>query len=196
MILVLEGAEGTGKTSLATALVERHGFVSYRTMAWKDGRQSPHQLSVWRERGVPVNTFVDDIYAADLLACLASNIGLAWTSRIVLDRSMPSGVAYAPEGPQAHAQAVAWWARTLTPIGGRIVLLDAPVENLLRRLPEDDPRRCPERLARVRSTLADAVSLASCLPTLRLNVGEAPYWDGFSHEPRALEERVTDWLGL
>lgn len=196
MILVLEGPEGVGKTTLSEALQARWDFVPYRTLAWKGGRLSPQELSVWRERGVPVNTYVDDMYAADLLDCLHHNVGLAWSSRVLLDRSMPSGVAYTPEGPEAHADIVRWWARTLEPIGGRLIHLDAPVENLMARLPVDDTRRRPCHLSRVRSTLDAAVRLASNLPTLRLDVSQQPYWDGVSHQGRAVEDAVIRWLEL
>lgn len=195
MILVLEGPEGVGKTTLSESLA-RYDFLPYRAMAWRDGRLSQDQLAEWRERGVPVNTYVDDVYAADVLACLHHNAGLAWSSRLFLDRSMPSGVAYAPEGPLAHAALVRWWASTLRPLDARIVHLDAPVENLMARLPPDDTRRHPERLSGVRSRLNTAVRLASALPTLRLDVSQVPYWDGEKHIGSAVEAAVVDWLGL
>jgi len=196
VILVLEGPEGVGKTMLSEALQERWDFIPYRTLAWKSGRLSPSQLSIWRERGVPVNTYVDDVYAADLLECLDRNAGLAWDNCILLDRSMPSGVAYAEEGPEAHADLVAWWAGVISGLDGRMVYLDAPVENIMARLPVGDTRRHPCHLATVRSRLDAAVRLASSLPTLRVDVSVAPYWDGERHVGQAVEEAVIRWLGL
>lgn len=196
MIVVLEGPEGTGKTTLSEALCARWDFVSYRTMAWKGGRLRPDEIARWRELGVPVNTYVDDVYAADLLASLDHQVALAWEFRLILDRSMPSGVAYTPEGPAYHRRLIEWWVETLQPLDARLIHLDAPVDNLMARLPRGDTRRHPEHLSRVRSTLGEAVAYAANLPTLCVDVSQDPFWDGERHNGPAVEDHVIKWLGL
>jgi len=96
MLIILDGTNGTGKSTHACRIVEllnKGGHHNYRVLralrnnpALHLGREDGGRVKRLRELGVPVNTFVDDIYMADFLA--------ATGVRAVLDRSIGSAIAY------------------------------------------------------------------------------------------------------
>lgn len=86
MIIVLEGANGTGKSALAKALSANGYGEIYRAFRSDSDEHFEVRAGQMRMLGVPVNTFVEDAFAADLLGRL--------DVPMILDRSMPSGVAY------------------------------------------------------------------------------------------------------
>lgn len=97
MIIILEGTNGVGKSAVAQCLLERNvGAVIWRPFRRDAGQhfgqgKTPGRMERLRECGVPVNTYVDDIYVADALATLNPK------HMVILDRSMPSAIAYGAE---------------------------------------------------------------------------------------------------
>lgn len=90
MLIIFEGINGTGKSTCAQALSERLGAPVVRpfrhddhSIHWGMGGQLETAL---RSFGVPLNTHVDDLYVADILSIFHPNA--------ILDRSVPSGIAY------------------------------------------------------------------------------------------------------
>lgn len=89
MIVILDGLEGTGKSTAAKIMSEAWGLPVYRAFRtnssehWAGDTQLEQLL---RDLRVPVNTYVEDLYVADLLATIGGDV--------ILDRSMPSAVAY------------------------------------------------------------------------------------------------------
>lgn len=89
MIIILDGLEGTGKSTAAQILSDAWGLPIYRAFRadphehW-DGRTGLKQFLC--DLRVPVNTYVEDLYVVDLLATIGGDA--------ILDRSMPSAVAY------------------------------------------------------------------------------------------------------
>lgn len=89
MIIILEGLEGVGKTALANALSESTGHPIYRAF-----RSNPSERfgegnrleATLRSYGVPVNSYIEDLFVADLLTTIGGDV--------ILDRSMPTGIAY------------------------------------------------------------------------------------------------------
>lgn len=89
MIIVLDGLEGTGKSTAARILSRQLGLPVYRAF-----RPNPDdhfngdtlQERMLRRLRVPVNTYVEDMFVVDLLATTGASA--------ILDRSMPSAVAY------------------------------------------------------------------------------------------------------
>lgn len=114
MLLILEGLEGTGKSTLARAVARCTNAPIYRPFRTDehehmgDGSRVEKMLG---ELGVAVNTYVEDVYAADLLGALRSDA--------ILDRSMPSGLAYSlVQGlipPDRVKELMEWWCWRLGP---------------------------------------------------------------------------------
>ncbi len=96
MIYILEGLNGVGKSACAKYLSKHMGLPIVRPFRGADsdthlGHEDDHEddhyvLSRLRDHGVPVNTFVDDIYTADFLVSTGIHA--------VLDRSIASAIAY------------------------------------------------------------------------------------------------------
>jgi thymidylate kinase len=88
MLVIIEGLEGTGKTTQALRLCERTGAVLYKPFRgdhskhWGDGTESE-----LLKLGIPVNSYVEDMFMADALATFKNQDA-------VLDRGMPSAYAY------------------------------------------------------------------------------------------------------
>ncbi len=90
-VIVLEGLNGVGKSSLAKAMSSFYSIPILR--AFRHSRTDLH-LSAgdngiaqrMKQLGVPANTFVDDVYLADFLQ--ATRISC------VMDRSMGSAIAH------------------------------------------------------------------------------------------------------
>lgn len=93
MILVLEGTNGTGKSTYAKRLSEELGATIIRPFRPHSDFHFDGTTRLERDLkhyGVPVNTHVDDLYVADILGRLEGSNNV----RSILDRSMPSALAY------------------------------------------------------------------------------------------------------
>jgi hypothetical protein len=92
VVICLEGLNGVGKSATARALsIELEvpivrPFRHDATNVHLGREQGRSKLDALRALGVPANTYVDDIYTADLI------VGLGISA--VLDRSMASATAY------------------------------------------------------------------------------------------------------
>lgn len=90
MIVILEGLEGVGKTEAAQHISRTLGLPIYRAFRsnpYERFGEGNHIEAMLRKLGVPINTHVEDLYVADLLTTIGGDV--------ILDRSMPSGYAYA-----------------------------------------------------------------------------------------------------
>ncbi|MGW8177332.1 MAG: hypothetical protein ACWGQW_00825 [bacterium] len=91
MIVVLEGLNGTGKSATAGPLADALKVPIVRPFRGANadehlGRDGDDRMARLRQLGIPANTFVDDIYVADILMSMKASA--------VLDRSMGSAIAY------------------------------------------------------------------------------------------------------
>ena len=90
MIVILEGCNGVGKSAYASELASVLGAPVLRPFRPDSGYHWNGETDLELELsrlGVPVNTHVDDLYVADILGQLAY-------SDVILDRSVPSAIAY------------------------------------------------------------------------------------------------------
>lgn len=91
MIVILEGTNGVGKSTYASALSDRLAAPIVRPFRddsgchWGHGNTERFQM-LRDELRIPVNTHVDDMYVAEFLATFQVDA--------ILDRSVPSAVAY------------------------------------------------------------------------------------------------------
>lgn len=97
MLIMLEGINGTGKSTLAAHLTERTGLpvvrpfrdtggVHWATFGGEDSTGESEVETNLRRAGVPINTFVDNLYLADI----ASKMG----GSLIMDRTMISAQVY------------------------------------------------------------------------------------------------------
>ena len=89
MIIVLDGLEGTGKSTAAGILSSKLGLPVYRAFRPEAGMHwtgDTHLEAMLRRLRVPVNTYVEDLFMVDMLSTVGGSA--------ILDRSMPSAVAY------------------------------------------------------------------------------------------------------
>lgn len=109
MIIVIEGMEGTGKTTLAQGLEEALGIQHYRPL--RPSGVGSHwdvvtdHVRLLQRFAVPFNTMAEDFFTADVLA----HFGVS----AILDRSMPSGVAYSMVPFKEASRALDWWEQRL-----------------------------------------------------------------------------------
>jgi hypothetical protein len=90
MILVLEGLNGVGKSHRAKLLSQMLGTPIIRpfrrSMDQHMGREDGGMQARLRSLGIPANTYVEDVFVADLLVQTGASA--------ILDRSVVSGIAY------------------------------------------------------------------------------------------------------
>lgn len=132
--IVLEGPSGVGKTTLMRAIQKHIEWPAYRAFrSARDGHQ-PGSSEGWLSKlNVPVNTWQEDLFAADLLSVVKSNV--------ILDRSMLSALTYEEMGvgsvtglgPRERSGALGLWARRMVLGGGLIVMMRAPVRVCFER---------------------------------------------------------------
>ncbi len=83
-MIILEGCNGVGKTTYAKMLSHILDAPVYR--AFRNGERYDGDLERARSLGIPVNTYVDDMYMADISRVISNEV--------ILDRSLMSAVAY------------------------------------------------------------------------------------------------------
>lgn len=85
-MIILEGANGGGKTSYAGVLAGMFSAPMYRPFRapgdWHHGEEREKLEAL----GVPVNTWMDDMYLADMSRIV--------DNQVIVDRSMPSAIVY------------------------------------------------------------------------------------------------------
>lgn len=129
MIVVLEGASGSGKSTLMKELVARTAWPVYRAFRSNENDHAPG--AALKALGIPVNTWMEDLYAADLLSVVRGNV--------ILDRSIPSALAYDEMGLGTglsvgqRAEVLELWARRMVKAGGSIFVVVAPTRVLAER---------------------------------------------------------------
>jgi hypothetical protein len=110
MLIVLEGVNGVGKTSLAQHLSSEwkcpifKPFRGDHGIHWGGG--SPLEVRL-RAYGVPINSYIEDVFMADFLRMFPA-------VDAILDRGMPSAVGYGLVHGHVSSPALAqslmdWW---------------------------------------------------------------------------------------
>jgi deoxyadenosine/deoxycytidine kinase len=91
MVIILEGMNGSGKSTYAHELSSRLNIPLYHV--FKNGNtdihygdQSKYEKMLINDFKVPLNTHIDDLYVADMV----TNLGVS----VIMDRSLPSAIAY------------------------------------------------------------------------------------------------------
>lgn len=127
MIIILEGLNGTGKSSCAQELSQWLEWPVYRP--FRRGNSDLH----WGHEGdaervlrddfrIPLNCHIEDLFTADLLGTLRANV--------ILDRSLPSAVAYGVlhnhldgyyKDLSASRKLVGFWQELMTQQGGDVL---------------------------------------------------------------------------
>jgi predicted ATPase len=169
MILVLEGAMGAGKSTLARLLAEQIHWPIYRAFREEGDGHKPGATQEWIKLvKLPVNTWLEDMYVADICATLKPDL--------ILDRSMPSAVAYetlnasnADEWHKLRHQAqrnvaLSAWAGRMRVANCRIVLLKGVAKTLSRRAGS----RASEAFVQREQDLIETCANATGLPVLVL----------------------------
>lgn len=126
MIVVVEGCRGTGKTSLANVISARTGAVVLRafrpTMDHHHNGTTDIEVEL-KALGVPANTYVEDVYIADILGTI---VRARPDVDVILDRSVGSAVAHGTCPPDVR-RLVRLWQESLRRAGDvRYVWLRAP----------------------------------------------------------------------
>lgn len=127
MIVVIEGPIGAGKTSLGRALIPLMDAPLYRPFRLRRDDHTPGigdpRLSAVADV-LPVNTYLEDMYVADLLSVLKK-------PSVILDRSLPSGLAYNQAGDRALPLGAlrilaSVWADRMVEADAMVIYMDAP----------------------------------------------------------------------
>ncbi|MGI0131995.1 MAG: dTMP kinase [Thermoplasmata archaeon] len=134
-LVVLEGIDGTGKSTLQRSLARR-----WRAEGWRvDCAHEPNDPRLGRmaqAAGVTDPWASALLFTADRLAALPRlESALARTDIVLMDRSFFSTLAY--QGsllPPAERRALARLQRHVTLLPDRVVLLDLPASEALRRI--------------------------------------------------------------
>jgi len=147
-VVILEGVNGVGKTSQARLLAEELGVKMYRPFRENpDSHFDAAEIENFHDLGIPVNTYVEDCCLADTLVQLGISC--------VLDRSMPSAIAYAQidgcEGITPTFAHLDWWQNKLGqhPEGVLVVQMQASLGTIQERLGNNAPvaRRAEKLIA-------------------------------------------------
>jgi len=85
-MIIMEGTNGGGKTSYGRALAGMMRASVYRPFRRPGNSHHGEERQKLEAIGVPVNTWMDDMYLADLSRILETEV--------IVDRSMPSAIAY------------------------------------------------------------------------------------------------------
>lgn len=149
MIYILEGVNGVGKSAAAKAIqAQAHNefipswrpFRSGSDVHW--GHTEDETGQMLRDFGVPLNTFVDDLYVADALSTLRPE------HHVILDRSLPTAIAYGRIHQETwidlHSYDIwNYWVNRLN-LAGRVfwIQLQAPYEVTKERC---EGRWCPNK---------------------------------------------------
>lgn len=146
-VIVLEGVNGVGKSTYARKLAAALGATIYRPFRSNSDQHNIEEDYPGRFLeivGVPIGTHVEDFFTADLLGKLARDQSI----RVILDRSLPSALAYGSARPHAEAKntpgeiMLGLWQEMLAPAKPLYVWLSADIFECARR-----GTRAPKELA-------------------------------------------------
>ena len=148
MILVIEGTEGAGKTTLAKRLSAEFGWPIYRALRGSDDRRwTKEALKSWESIGIRANSYHEDIFSADLLCKLQQSQDV----NVILDRSIISGIVYDPTlSARQRAALLDEWSERMRRAGACLLVL--AVQNLVAESRLSDPTRArgaAERLVKI-----------------------------------------------
>jgi len=133
MIVIAEGINGSGKTSLCEQLERRTRWPVFRSFR-RAGRNFNEIVEGMRQIGIPVNSYIEDVLVAEVLGQVGRNV--------ILDRSLPSAIAYGSlygEFDENDPRIKSWmdvWQESLLQGGGPVVYL------YLGCCYEDSKKRC------------------------------------------------------
>lgn len=133
MLIILEGLNGVGKSTYAKALAVELGATVYRPFRTHSDEHFNGQTKIELELkalGVPSNTYLEDIFAADFLGKLAPRNSI----RVILDRSLPSAVVYGSIRQYNAEALLALWQELLRPEHALYVWLRAKADVRTGRL--------------------------------------------------------------
>lgn len=85
-MIILEGTNGVGKTTYARMLSDSLGAPLYRPFRPQQANHHTEDMERLSSLGVPVNTWLEDMYVADMARVIKN--------QIIIDRSLPSAIAY------------------------------------------------------------------------------------------------------
>ncbi len=159
MILILEGVEASGKTTIARNLTSAvQGSVRYRALRASNEKWGENEENHWRSLGVPANTFIEDVYAMDCIDKMKPD------KMIILDRSLISGIVYDEDRWAVGdllwhgAKLLDWWSSKVKANGGFIAHLVGDLEyfydELLAHDREIDMRTLKKHRNRTQTCLA------------------------------------------
>lgn len=139
-VIIFEGSVGAGKSTLARLVAEQTGRKVYRPFRSDGDGHSPGASLPWAQYiHLPINTWMEDMFQADLHE--------AWSraSNLLLDRSMPSAIAYEAMGlsnapawmrldtEQKRTYALDAWSSRMTAAGAKIIYVYASARACQRR---------------------------------------------------------------
>lgn len=149
MIIIIEGCRGTGKTSVCQALSEVFKAPIIRPfrpdLSHHHSGDSEVEAAL-KAMDVPVNTYVDDLYVADILAAISV---VRPDVHFILDRSMGSAVAHRTCPADGTAVVALWQSLLARAPAVRYVWLRAPHAVAARRVASVRPLESQAEYARL-----------------------------------------------
>jgi hypothetical protein len=142
VLVILEGANGVGKTTLARRLVEcgYTRFKPFRPGSGPSGDKGhwddPSGKTLFKRLvslGVPVNSHAEDLFIADFLRQFPQ-------LDVVLDRSIPSALAISAPKDIDHGELFTLWAEMLTPLRPLYVYMTADFDAAAQRFDNERMR--------------------------------------------------------
>lgn len=119
-VVILEGARGTGKTTLGKAIKELTGWPLFKGFYSGVGHNPGEHDPRIAQLKLPIKSWVEDMFFADLLATAKPNI--------IMDRAMPTGIAYTEMSAEDKHAALGMWADRMRAAEAKIILLHAGPE--------------------------------------------------------------------